>query len=67
MIECLDQEAASAGSRIEHRFAEAWIGDLDHKAHDGPRRVEFAGVSGCVAHLTQHGLVKRAERVQLIA
>src|ERR1035437_6357732 len=62
VIECLDQETASAGSRIENRLAEARVGHFHHEAHDGPWRVEFARVSGRVAHLTQHGFIEGTER-----
>ena len=67
MIEGLDQEAAGAAGRVEDGFAEARVGDLDHEAHDGARRVELAGIAGRIAHLAQHGFVERAERVQLVA
>ena len=39
----------------------------DHEPHHRPRRVELAGVPGRVAHLPQHRLVQRAQRVQLVA
>ena len=66
VVERLDQKAARAAGRVEHGLAEARIGDLDHEAHDGARRVELAGIAGRVAHLAQHGFVERAERVQLV-
>ena len=67
VIERLDQEAARAAGRVEHRFAKARIGDRDHEPHDGARRVKLAGIARRIAHLAQHGFVKRAQRVQLVA
>ncbi len=54
-----------AGSRID--FAKLGVHDFDHEADDGARRVELAGVAGGVAHLFEHGLVKMAEGVDLVA
>ena len=66
-VERFDQEAAGAAGRIEHGFAELGIGDRDHEAHDGARRIELAGIARGVAHLAEHGFVESAERVQLVA
>ena len=41
--------------------------DGDHEPHDGARRVEFAGIARRVAHLAEHGFVKRAESVNLVS
>jgi len=65
MVVCLDEEAACAAGGIEHGLAQARIGDGDHKADHGARSVELARVARGIPHLAQHGLVQRAERVQL--
>jgi hypothetical protein len=67
VIERFDEEAARAGGRVEHGFAEARIGDGDHEADDGARRVELAGIACGIAHLAEHGFVECTERVQLVA
>lgn len=66
MGEGLDEEAAGAGGGIEHRLAKARIAHGDHQPDDGARGIEFAGVARGIAHLAEHGLVERAEGVQLI-
>ena len=38
----------------------------DDELHDGPRRVELAGIARRVPHLAEHGLVKQAEGVDLV-
>ena len=63
VLEGFDQKAAGPARGIEHSFAEPGIDHRHHEAHDGPRRVELAGVAGRVAHLPEHGLVEVAERV----
>jgi len=67
MVECLDQESAGAGGRVQHGLAEARVGHRHHEAHHGTRRVELAGVPRRVPHLAQEGLVEGAEGVQLLA
>ena len=67
MRERFDQKTARAARRVENRFAELGIGDLDHESHDRPRRVELAGIARRIAHLAQHRFVERAECVQLLA
>ena len=67
VIEGLDEEAAGAGRRVEHRLAQARVRHGDHEAHDRPRRVELTGVAGRIAHLAQHGFVERSQGVQLVA
>ena len=62
----LDEKAAGAAGGVEHGFAQRGSVTVDHEAHDRARRIELAGVAGCVAHLAQHRFVKRAERVQLV-
>ena len=61
VLECLDEKAAGAAGRVEDHFAEPRVGDRDHEADDGARRVELAGVAGGVAHLLEHRL-RRAGR-----
>ena len=67
VVECFDQETARAAGGVEYGFAEARVGDGDHEAHDGARRVKFAGITGSITHFTKHGFVERPQRVQLIA
>src|SRR5262245_31598189 len=59
----LNEKAARAASRIEHRLTKLRVDDLYHEADHGPRRVELAGVAGGVAHLLEHRLVKMTQRV----
>jgi hypothetical protein len=67
MFERLDEKAAGAAGRVEDHFAKSGIHHFNDKADDCARRVELAGVSGSVAHLLEHRLVKMAERVNLFA
>jgi hypothetical protein len=67
VVERLDQEAAGAAGGVEHGLARTRVAHFHHEAHHRPRGVELAGVAGGVAHLPRHGLVERAEGVQLVA
>ena len=67
MIVGFDDESAGATGGVEHGFAKARVGDDNHEADDGTRRVELAGVARRIAHLAEHGFVERAQRVQLVA
>jgi hypothetical protein len=62
----LDQEAAGAAGRVEHRFAQPRVQDFDHEANDWPGSIKLAIVAGRVAHLLEHRLVERAERKQFL-
>jgi hypothetical protein len=50
MLERLDKKAAGTAGRVEDHFAEPGVHNFDYEADDGARRVELAGVAGCVAH-----------------
>ena len=62
----LDQEAACADGRVQHRLAQARVDLLDHEPDHWPRCVELARVSGCVPHLTQHRLVQVGHGVDVV-
>ena len=63
MVKRLNEKAAGTRSGVEHGFPEARISDFDHEPHDRPRRIEFAGVTGSIAHLAQHGFIEGAKHV----
>ena len=66
MIKRFDKKATRAACRIKHGFPKPRIGDLDHEANDGARRIKLTGVSSSIAHLTKHGFVKGAKGVKLV-
>ena len=66
MLECLNQKSAGAGSRVENRLTELRINGGDDELHDRARRVEFAGIAGCIPHFAEHRFVHVPQRVDLI-
>ena len=67
MLERLRREIRQCRRLDRARFAKPRIGDGDHEPHDGPRRVEFAGIAGGIAHLAQHGFVESAQSMEFLS
>src|SRR5712692_5764175 len=61
----LYEETACAAGRIKHNLTQARVDDLDHKAHDGSRRVELARIASSIAHFFEHGFIEVSEGMYL--
>src|SRR6266496_5880718 len=67
MLKRFDQKTTGATSWIKNRFAKFRLGDRNHESDDWTRRIKLSGIARGIAHLAQHGLVERTERVQFLA
>ena len=65
MIEGCGEKASGAASRIENRFAQLRVDDLDHEAHDRSRGIELSVLTRRVPHFPQQRFIHPAKRLDV--